>query len=116
MRLFGRHAFAFDNRVRATFRRNAADYCVRFRGVFGPVKLGSARFSIRDELLEIPIQMSQCFVFDRARLRTQVFPVGQTRGGFASPVTKQRRRVAQSTAQLHISQRGFRILIKCLCG
>ena len=58
VRLFGRHAFAFDNRSRAPLRRNVADYGVRILAVFCPVKLNSARFSTRDELLEILIQMT----------------------------------------------------------
>jgi hypothetical protein len=56
--------------------------------------------------------MRQRFVFDRAGLGTQFFPVWQTRRGLLAPLTKQRRRMLQRTTQLRIGQRGLRILPK----
>ena len=58
--------------------------------------------SVRLELFEILIEMKQRFVFDGACLRTQLFPIRETPGGFEPALAKKRSRFAQRSPQLRV--------------
>ena len=112
VRLFSRHALAFDNRARTAIASEFADDRVCFGRINRPVDHRAALLGVRDERLEIAIQVQQRFVFDCARVSAQIFPVAQSGRGFESLFAEQRRRVTKGAAQLNVRQCGLRILAK----
>ena len=112
MRLFRRHALAFDDRARASLLCQVADDRVCFGGVAGPMKLCATTLGVGYKLFEILIEMQKDVVFDSTGLGSQTLPVGDGLCSGESTLTKQRGRISQGSAQLRIGERRFRVLIE----
>src|SRR5687768_7458895 len=88
MRLFRRHAFAFDDCSGLTLDRQAADNRICFYRVARPVNLRAAALCVLHKLFEVAIEMQQRVVFDRASLAPQSLPIRKTRSRFLSSLTE----------------------------
>ncbi len=114
--LLGRHTLAFDDDARAVFGCKFANDRVCFCGVVRPVNLRAAILGIANKLFQVAIEVRQRFVFDRAGLCSQRFPVRQTRRSLFTSFAEKRCRVLQRAAQVRIGQRRLRILPKFFAG
>ncbi len=98
MDLLGRHTLGLDDRTRIAPVRQFANNAIGFGRITRPMNLRSGSLRVRRKFLEILIEMQQRFVFDRSRLRSEFFPVGETSGGLEPAPAKQSRRILQGTA------------------
>src|SRR6266550_8314159 len=100
------HALALHHRPGATPLGDRADEVARFGCIARPMHPCAGALGVRRELLEVAIQVLERLVLDRAGPVACTLPVRHRGEGRPPPLAEQRRRLAQSTTQLAVGQRG----------
>src|SRR5688572_23836671 len=116
MRLFRRHAFAFDDCSGLTLYSKTTNNRICFDRITRPVNCGATTLGVLHKLFEVTIEMRQRVVFDRARLATQSLPIRKTRSRLLASLTEKQRGIFQRAAEVHIGQRSPRVLPESFTG